>query len=73
MAAMVQCGMITSEERSSSTPITPLEREQQLCNEALRSGDFDAITDSEWLALCESEADKARATAKEDGGVEAAT
>lgn len=58
----------SDQERSdSSTRRTPLEEEQFLCNEALNSGDFDAISDSDWVAMCERAANKERLQAKRDG------
>ena len=41
-----------------------VEGEQDLCNEAIQSGDFDTMTDSEWVALCEQAAGKRRETAE---------
>jgi hypothetical protein len=41
-------------------------REQALCMEALLSGDFDSLSDQEWIALCEQiahDAEKAKAAA----------
>ena len=52
------------EHSDSSSPRSPLEEEQFLCNEALRSGDFDAISDSDWVAMCERAANKERLEAK---------
>ncbi len=52
------------EHSGSSSPRTPLEEEQFLCNEALRSGDFDAISDSDWVAMCERAANRERLEAK---------
>jgi hypothetical protein len=43
---------------------TSLDEEQFLCNEALRTGDFDAISDSEWVAMCEHAANKGRLAKK---------
>ncbi|MBI2434597.1 MAG: hypothetical protein HYV26_17210 [Candidatus Hydrogenedentes bacterium] len=45
---------------------TPLEEEQCLCNEAVRTGAFDMLTDAEWIALCEQKALGARIAAEED-------
>ena len=58
--------MITSDQKStrSSARSTPLEKEQFLCNEALRTGDFDAISDNEWVALCERAASNGRLAAE---------
>lgn len=45
-----------SSDRKSPHPSAlraPVEEEQFLCNEAIRTGAFDAISDSEWVALCE--------------------
>ena len=39
---------------------SPQEEEQRLCNEALRTGDYDAMSDKEWVALCERAADDCR-------------
>ena len=50
----------------SSARKTRVEEEQFLCNEALRTGDFDAISDSEWVALCERVASKGRLKAEKD-------
>lgn len=44
---------------------TSLDEEQFLCNEALRTGAFDAISDSEWVAMCESAASKGRRAKKD--------
>ena len=58
--------MISSDQKSAHSPArkTPLEKEQFLCNEALRTGDFDAISDNEWVALCERAASKGRLAAE---------
>jgi hypothetical protein len=32
---------------------SPREEEQFLCNEALRTGAYDTLSDNEWVALCE--------------------
>ena len=58
--------MISSEQESSRSHArkTRLEEEQFLCNEALRTGDFDAISDSEWVALCERVGSKGRSAAE---------
>tara|TARA_R110001592_G_scaffold23807_1_gene92855 strand:- start:1479 stop:1688 length:210 start_codon:yes stop_codon:yes gene_type:complete len=59
--------MIHSQPASSLSPASrsPREEEQFLCNEALRTGDFDAISDSEWIALCERAAGKVRHVPKD--------
>lgn len=57
--------MLNSDQERSSSPNrrSSLEEEQFLCNEALRTGDFDAISDKEWVALCENAAAKERLAA----------
>jgi hypothetical protein len=37
-----------------------LNEEQILCNAALESSEFDAISDDEWVAMCEKAASKTR-------------
>lgn len=66
---MLDCGVINSDQEhsDSSARRTPLEEEQLLCNEALRTGDFDAISDSDWVAMCERAASKERLEAKNGG------
>jgi len=54
--------MLSPEQTES--PKAPTRRivlndEQILCNEALASGQFDTISDDEWVALCEKVAAKA--------------
>ena len=65
---MLQYRMISSDEELSTSPSrrTPREEEQYLCNEALRTGDFDSISDSEWIALCERVASKGRSLSPEE-------
>lgn len=62
--------MINSDQESNSTDSptrrTPIEEEQLLCNEALRTDAFDAISDNEWVALCERVALRGRLAAKDD-------
>lgn len=41
-----------------------LNEEQVLCNEALESSKFDAISDKQWVAMCEQVASKARNAAQ---------
>jgi hypothetical protein len=55
--------MINSAEGSSKTRsrIIPLNEEQILCNEALESGEFDGMSDSDWIAMCEQAAARNRA------------
>lgn len=36
-------------------------REQALCNEALESGEYDSISDDDWILLCERIAAETRA------------
>ena len=48
----------------SSARKTRVEEEQSLCNEALLTGDFDTISDSDWVALCERVASKGRRKAE---------
>ncbi|MDK1021400.1 MAG: hypothetical protein QGD90_07165 [Candidatus Hydrogenedentes bacterium] len=57
-----------TDQESSSPPArrSSREEEQFLCNEALRTGDFDSISDSEWVTLCERVADKGRLAAEND-------
>lgn len=50
-------------ETTKATRRVQLNDEQLLCNEALASGQFDAISDDEWVALCEKVAAKAGKTA----------
>ncbi|MCC6143520.1 MAG: hypothetical protein IT368_06910 [Candidatus Hydrogenedentes bacterium] len=55
--------MASEEEQSAKVkPITSgsgrydsgsMKREQALCMEALLSGEFDSLSDQEWVALCE--------------------
>ncbi len=51
-----------SPEQTTSPKVAPrralLNDEQILCNEALASGQFDTISDDEWVALCEKVAAK---------------
>ena len=63
---MLDSGVTKSgkDHSDSSARRTPLEEEQFLCNEALQSGDFDAISDSDWVAMCERAAGKERLEAK---------
>ena len=54
--------MLSPEEITSPKPATRrvvLNDEQILCNEALLTGQFDSISDDEWVALCEKVAAKA--------------
>ncbi|HPX39198.1 MAG TPA: hypothetical protein PLF51_02110 [Candidatus Hydrogenedentes bacterium] len=45
-----------------------LREEQALCNRAIESGSYDAMSDQAWIALCEHVATEARQTdAKEPG------
>lgn len=46
-------------ETSKATRRISINDEQILCNEALASGQFDSISDDEWVALCEKVAAKA--------------
>ena len=48
--------MTYSDKDPSITPDvrTPREEEQFLCNEALRTGDFDTMSDSAWVVMCEN-------------------
>ncbi len=41
--------------RSSATRHTSnaIQREQELCLDALESGDYDTMTDKQWIELCE--------------------
>jgi len=66
---MLQYPMLSSDEEITTSPArrTPREEEQFLCNEALRTGDFDSISDSEWVALCERVASKGRDLDLADG------
>ncbi len=52
---------------------TPREEEQFLCNEALRTGAFDSISDSEWIAMCERAASKDRHVEAADAVATAST
>lgn len=56
-----------SPEQTASPKTAPrrvqLNDEQILCNEALESGQFDTISDDEWVALCEKVAAKSGKTA----------
>ena len=65
---MLECLVISSDQESSrpSARKTRVEEEQLLCNEALRTGDFDAISDNEWVALCERVANKGRVEAENE-------
>jgi hypothetical protein len=36
-------------------------REQALCNEAIESGEYDSISDEDWILLCERIAAETRA------------
>jgi len=58
--------VIDFEQDPSDSPTckTPSEEEQFLCNEALRTGDFDTMSDREWIALCEQAASKRRRAAR---------
>lgn len=57
----------------SEAPRSALSEEQRFCNDALASREFDAISDEQWVALCEQVALEARhpapdpATTKESG------
>lgn len=54
--------MLSPEETTSPKAATRrivLNDEQLLCNEALATGQFDSISDEEWVALCEKVAAKA--------------
>ena len=42
-----------SESLTPSIPLTPIDEEQFLCNEALRTGVFDRISERDWVTLCE--------------------
>ena len=39
-----------------------LNAEQVLCQAAIQSGDYDAVSDAEWIALCERAAQQGRVT-----------
>lgn len=58
--------MLESAEGSSKskTRVIPLNEEQLLCNEALETGEFDAISDSDWIAMCEQASARARTAAE---------
>ncbi len=59
---MLQWPMTISHASLATSPAkrTPREEEQFLCNEALRTGAFDSISDSEWILMCERAASKGR-------------
>ena len=44
-----------------------LEEEQVLCEEALKSGDYDLITDAAWVRLCEEAVSRGRASSRSSG------
>jgi len=50
----------------SSRAASLLNEEQRLCNDALESRAFDAISDDEWVAMCERVAADARHDDVED-------
>ena len=49
---------------SDNTPVgptqSPHEAEQSLCNEAMKTGEFDKISDREWINMCERVASQHR-------------
>lgn len=69
--AVLQWGVTSSNQESAGSPErrTPREEEQFLCNEALRTGAFDAMSDNEWVAMCERAASVGR-SATESGGLD---
>ena len=60
---MLNYGMSSSERSSTARRAEDrsLVREQALCNEALESGEYDSISDEDWILLCERIAAEARA------------
>ena len=57
--------MSNTDQKAKSLAPTPLEREQALCAEALASGEFDDMSDSEWVAMCEEAAREQSASRQE--------
>ena len=49
-----------------------LRREQEFCLNALSSGDFDEMTDSEWIAMCEEVGSTKKKEAARKAAAEAA-
>jgi hypothetical protein len=55
--------MINSDLHPSTTK-SPIQEEQDLCNDALLSGNYDAISEGEWMLLCEKAHNKGKKQAK---------
>jgi len=43
----------TTQPDGERSDIDSLRREQELCIDAMSSGEFDDLSDQEWVALCE--------------------
>lgn len=69
---MLQCAVTNSTDThpKKGGRDNSLKQEQSFCRNALESGEYDRLSDEEWVALCERVSVKARSTAEEDLGTE---